>query len=156
MTGSVTVTGAPATPTATPVGDRDGHRHRLGDDEPAADGQRDGHAGAHGRLDLDQHARPARRLAAGHDRAGHHQAQAEGDQGRRRRSPSRSRSPASVTLRVKRGSRTVGTIRLAERAGSRSVTLRRMAKGRYSVEIEARDARGNKAAVQRKTVRVKR
>jgi len=63
---------------------------------------------------------------------------------------------ASVTLRVKRGSRTVGTIRLAERAGSRSVTLRRLAKGRYSVEIEARDARGNKAAVQRKTVRVKR
>src|SRR6478609_9038254 len=50
---------------------------------------------------------------------------------------------ASVTLRVKRGSRTVGTIRLAERAGSRSVTLRRLAKGRYSVEIEARDARGN-------------
>ena len=64
--------------------------------------------------------------------------------------------PASVTLRVKRGTKTVGTIRLAERAGSRSVTLRRMAKGRYSVEIEARDARGNKAAVQRKSVRVKR
>jgi hypothetical protein len=29
-------------------------------------------------------------------------------------------------------------------------------RGRYTVEIEARDARGNKAAVQRKTVRVKR
>ena len=63
---------------------------------------------------------------------------------------------ASVTLRVKRAARTVGTIRVAERAGSRSLTLRRMAKGRYSVEIEARDARGNKAAVQRKSVRVTR
>jgi plastocyanin len=64
--------------------------------------------------------------------------------------------PASVTIRVKRGKKTVGTVRLAARAGSRSLTLRRLARGRYSVEIWARDARGNKAAVQRKTVRVKR
>ena len=38
----------------------------------------------------------------------------------------------------------------------RPATLRRMARGRYNVDVEARDARGNKAAVQRKTVRVAR
>ena len=64
--------------------------------------------------------------------------------------------PASVTIRVKKGKKTLGTVRLAARAGSRSVTLRRMARGSYSVEIEARDARGNKAATQRKSVKVKR
>jgi plastocyanin len=64
--------------------------------------------------------------------------------------------PASVTIRVKKGKKTLGTIRLAARAGSRSLTLRRLARGSYRVEIEARDARGNKAAVQRKTVKVKR
>lgn len=63
---------------------------------------------------------------------------------------------ASVTLRVKRGKTTVKTVRGAFRAGGGSVTLRRMARGTYRVEIEARDARGNRAAVQRKTVKVTR
>jgi plastocyanin len=63
---------------------------------------------------------------------------------------------ASVTLRVKRGKTTLKTVRGSFRAGGGSVTLRRMARGTYRVEIEARDARGNKAAVQRKTVKVKR
>ncbi len=64
--------------------------------------------------------------------------------------------PASVTIRAKKGKRTVNTVRLAARQGARAVTLRRLARGRYSVEVEARDARGNKAPLQRKTVRVKR
>lgn len=63
---------------------------------------------------------------------------------------------AAVTLRVKRAKRTVKTVRGSYRAGSGSVTLRRMARGTYRVEIEARDARGNRAAVQRKTVKVTR
>lgn len=62
---------------------------------------------------------------------------------------------ASVTLRLKRGKTTLKTVRGSFRAGTGSVTLRRLARGSYSVEIEARDARGNKAAVQRKTVKVK-
>jgi plastocyanin len=65
---------------------------------------------------------------------------------------------STVTIRFKRGSRTVGSTRLSARAGSRSFTLRssRLVRGRYTVEIEARDARGNKAAVQRAKVRVTR
>lgn len=65
---------------------------------------------------------------------------------------------SSVTIRFKRGKRTVRTVRLSARAGSRSVTVRssRLTKARYSVEIEARDARGNRADVQRKNVRITR
>lgn len=64
---------------------------------------------------------------------------------------------AAVTIRAKKGKSTVRTLRLAARTGARSVTVRGLARStRYSVEIEARDARGNKAAVQRKTVRVAR
>lgn len=63
---------------------------------------------------------------------------------------------AAVTLRVKKGKRTVRTVRASFRTGGGSITLRRLARGRYSVEIEARDARGNRAAVQRKTVKVTR
>jgi plastocyanin len=64
--------------------------------------------------------------------------------------------PASVTIRAKKGKRTVRTVRLAARSGTRSTTLRKLSRARYSVEVEARDARGNKARVQRKTVRVTR
>jgi hypothetical protein len=63
--------------------------------------------------------------------------------------------PAAVTIRAKKGKSTVRTLRLAARTGARSVTVRGLTrKTRYSVEIEARDARGNKAPVQRKSVRV--
>lgn len=65
--------------------------------------------------------------------------------------------PAAVTIRAKKGNSTVRTLRLAARTGARSVTVRGLSRStRYGVEIEARDARGNKAAVQRKTVRVAR
>ncbi len=65
---------------------------------------------------------------------------------------------SSVTIRFKRGKRTVRTVRLSARAGTRSLTVRssRLTKARYSVEIEARDARGNRADVQRKNVRITR
>ena len=63
---------------------------------------------------------------------------------------------AAVTLRLKRGKTTLKTVRGSYRAGGGSVTLRRMARGTYRVEIEARDARGNRTAVQRKTVKVTR
>ena len=63
---------------------------------------------------------------------------------------------AAVTVRVKKGKSTVKTVRLSSRSGARSLTVRGLARGTYRVEIEARDARGNKAAVQRKTVKVKR
>ena len=54
---------------------------------------------------------------------------------------------AAVTIRFKKGSKTLRTARLSARAGSRAVTVRgsKLVKGRYSVEIEARDARGNRA-----------
>ncbi len=63
---------------------------------------------------------------------------------------------ANVTLRVKKGKSTVKTIRLSARSGARSQTVRGLSRGSYRFEIEARDARGNRAAVQRKSVRVKR
>ena len=65
---------------------------------------------------------------------------------------------AAVTIRFKKGSRTLRTARRSMRAGSRAITVRgaKLVKGRYSVQTEARDARGNRAPVARKTVRVKR
>ena len=65
---------------------------------------------------------------------------------------------ASVTIRVKHGKTTMRTTRLSQRAGSWSVTIRgtKIVRGRYTVEVEARDARGNRAAVQRGNVRVTR
>jgi plastocyanin len=66
--------------------------------------------------------------------------------------------PAAVTIRAKRGKATVRTVRLSARAGTRAVTIRssKLARGSYRFEIEARDARGNRAPVQRKNVKVTR
>jgi plastocyanin len=66
--------------------------------------------------------------------------------------------PAAVTIRVKHGSATARAVRVSARAGLRSVTVRssKLVRGRYTVEVEARDARGNRAAVQSKRVRVTR
>ena len=66
--------------------------------------------------------------------------------------------PAAVTIRAKRGKSTLRTVRLSARAGTRSVTVRgsKLVRGSYSFEIEARDARGNRAPVQRKNVKVTR
>jgi plastocyanin len=62
--------------------------------------------------------------------------------------------PATVTVRVKRrGSRKVlKSARVQAGAGSRSVTLRssRLKKGRYTVEVQARDASGNRSTLTTK------
>jgi plastocyanin len=65
---------------------------------------------------------------------------------------------STVTIRFKRGARTLRTARLASRAGRRAVTVRgsRLVRARYTVQVEARDARGNKAAMRSAKVRVKR
>jgi plastocyanin len=65
---------------------------------------------------------------------------------------------STVTIRFKRGKRAVRTIKLSTRAGSRSFTVRssQLVRARYTVEVEARDARGNQAAVQSAKVRVSR
>jgi plastocyanin len=66
--------------------------------------------------------------------------------------------PATVTVRVKRrGSRKVlKSARIQAQAGTRTVTLRskRLKKGRYTVEIQARDAAGNRSSVARKQLRI--
>jgi hypothetical protein len=64
--------------------------------------------------------------------------------------------PASVTIRVKHGKSTKRTLRRAVRAGTRSINVRGLRRGRYSVELAARDARGNRSKPVQKTVRVKR
>ena len=53
---------------------------------------------------------------------------------------------------------TVGTTKVSARAGARSFTLRssKLVRARYTVSVEARDARGNKAAIQSAKVRVTR
>jgi plastocyanin len=66
--------------------------------------------------------------------------------------------PSAVTIRVKRSAKVLRTVRLQARAGSRAVTVRssRLVRGRYSVEIEARDATGNRSKLIRSTVRITR
>jgi plastocyanin len=66
--------------------------------------------------------------------------------------------PATVTLRVKRGRRVVKSARVQAPAGTRTVTLRgkRLKKGRYKVEIEARDSAGNRSRLATKRVTLRR
>lgn len=67
--------------------------------------------------------------------------------------------PATVTvLARRRGSRTVvAHARVQARAGTRSVTLAstRLKKGSYTVEIQARDAFGNRSSAARQQVRLR-
>jgi plastocyanin len=65
---------------------------------------------------------------------------------------------ATVTVRVKRRRAVLRTARVQARAGTRSVTLRsaRLTKGRYTVEIEARDAAGNRSSLARKRLALRR
>jgi len=68
--------------------------------------------------------------------------------------------PATVTIKIKRrGSRRVlKSASVQARAGTRTVTLRskRLAKGRYTVEIQARDAFGNRSSLARKQLALRR
>jgi hypothetical protein len=67
---------------------------------------------------------------------------------------------STVVVRVKkRGARhALRTFRLQARAGTRTITLRsaRLKRGRYTVELQARDARGNTSSLARGSVRVQR
>jgi hypothetical protein len=65
--------------------------------------------------------------------------------------------PATVTVRVKRGRRVVKSKRVQAGAGTHTVTVRskKLKKGRYTIEVLARDASGNrsKLATKRLTLR---
>jgi plastocyanin len=68
--------------------------------------------------------------------------------------------PATVTLRFKkRGtSKVVRTVRLQARPGTRTVTVHsaRLKRGRYTVELQARDATGNTSSALRSNLRIRR
>ena len=63
--------------------------------------------------------------------------------------------PATVTVHVKRAGKVVRSARVQARAGTRTLTLNRFKGGRYTVDLRARDAVGNRSslAVKRLTVR---
>jgi len=65
--------------------------------------------------------------------------------------------PATVTVRVKRGRKIIKSKRVQAGVGTHSVRLRskRLRKGRYTVEVLARDASGNRSrlATMRLSVR---
>jgi plastocyanin len=68
--------------------------------------------------------------------------------------------PATVTLRFKKrgSSKVVRSIRLQARPGTRTVTVRsaRLKRGRYTVELQARDATGNSSSLLRSDLRIRR
>jgi hypothetical protein len=65
---------------------------------------------------------------------------------------------ATVTIRVKRGSRVVKTLTKQLAAGERrlAVRSRKLRKGRYKVEVRARDASGNVSTLASKSLRIRR
>ena len=67
--------------------------------------------------------------------------------------------PATVTVTVKKrgSSKVLKSKRLQASAGTRSVTLRskQLKRGRYTVEIRARDAYGNRSSLAKKTLSAK-
>jgi plastocyanin len=67
--------------------------------------------------------------------------------------------PAAVTLRVtKRSGKVVRTVSVQGRPGTRTVTVRssRLKRGRYTVELQARDASGNRSTLLRAAFRIRR
>jgi plastocyanin len=67
--------------------------------------------------------------------------------------------PATVTIRVRKAGskRVVRTWRLAARSGRRTVMVsgRGIRKARYRIELQARDAAGNRSSLMRSTIRVR-
>ncbi len=65
---------------------------------------------------------------------------------------------ATVNVRVKRGTRVVKSAVKQLAAGQRSVSLRssKLRKGRYKVEVRARDASGNVSTLASKSFRIRR
>src|SRR4051794_1348919 len=62
---------------------------------------------------------------------------------------------ATLTIRVKRGHRVLKTVRVQARKGTHSVKLRGLKKGRYTIDIRARDAVGNRSSLATKRLRVR-
>jgi plastocyanin len=154
MIGEVTVTGAPVTPTATPSATPTTTATPVPSATPRPPRPQPTAAPAR-----DERLTPAPTRSSASDRTAPTVSKLR-IKGIRRGAQVRFAlsEPAAVTIRVKRGKATKRTVRLAARAGTRTVNVRAagLVKGRYAVEVEARDARGNKAAVQRKNVRVTR
>ena len=65
---------------------------------------------------------------------------------------------ATVTIRVRRGAKTLKTVRLQARAGTRTVKVRsrKIKTGRYTVDVRARDAAGNTSSLAKKSLRFRR
>jgi plastocyanin len=63
--------------------------------------------------------------------------------------------PARVTIRFKRGRKTVKTRRVDARKGTRTVTVRGLRAGRYRVEVRARDLAGNQSRLKRARLSVR-
>lgn len=63
---------------------------------------------------------------------------------------------ATVTIRVKRGSKLLKAVNVQARAGTRTVTVRssKLKKGRYTIEVRARDAFGNNSTPAKKPLRI--
>src|SRR4051794_32175651 len=62
---------------------------------------------------------------------------------------------ATLTIHVKRGHRVLKTVRVQARKGTHSVKLRGLKKGRYTIDIRARDAVGNRSSLATKRLRVR-
>jgi plastocyanin len=63
---------------------------------------------------------------------------------------------ATVTIRVRRGKKVLKSVRLQARAGTRTVKVRssKLTKGRYTIEVRARDASGNTSTLATKSLRL--
>lgn len=64
--------------------------------------------------------------------------------------------PATVTVALRKGKRTVRSVRLQAPRGTRTITMRKLRKARYTVTIRARDAMGNRSATKRSLLRIRR
>ena len=64
---------------------------------------------------------------------------------------------STVTIRVKRGRKVVKSVTKQLTAGERTVSVRsaKLRKGRYKVEVRARDASGNVSTLASKSLRLK-
>ena len=62
---------------------------------------------------------------------------------------------ATVTIRVKRGSKVLKSLSVQARKGTRTVKVRssKLGKGRFTIEVRARDAYGNRSALAKKRLR---
>jgi plastocyanin len=66
--------------------------------------------------------------------------------------------PATVTVAIKRGAKTLKSVRTRSAAGTRTVTVKgsKVTRGRVTVELSAVDAAGNRSSVTRRSLSIKR